>query len=186
MRECAPGTVANPDAGGTAADTTVLTDEPAPRPPESPAPGSSITTVDPAPQAFSIGGGGGAPAPAAAGAVATPGTSEGVTVARAAICRDFSTGGAEWRCVEVEDTVTPGVLVFYTRIRTPQRTRVDHEWYRGETLVQRVPLTIGANEGAGYRTYSRQTVSPGASGPWRVELRSAGGDLLPAARFDVR
>ena len=45
-------------------------------------------------------------------------------------------------------------------------------------------LTIRANAKEGYRTYSRQTVDAG--GDWRVEVRSAGGDLLHERRFAVR
>jgi hypothetical protein len=61
---------------------------------------------------------------------------------------------------------------------------VVHRWYRGDTLRQSVKLTIRANATAGYRTYSRQTVDGGAD--WRVEVRSANGDLLYERRFAVR
>ena len=46
------------------------------------------------------------------------------------------------------------------------------------------PATIRANASGGYRTFSRQTVDTGAD--WRVEVRSAGGDLLHEQRFVVR
>lgn len=80
-------------------------------------------------------------------------------------------------------TADAGVLVFYTRIRSPRGTTVEHRWYRGDTVVQSVRLRIGANSGAGYRTYSRNTVGSGA---WRVELRASDGTLLHEARFTVR
>ena len=41
-----------------------------------------------------------------------------------------------------------------------------------ERLVQTVRLDISANQGPGYRTYSRQTISAERAGNWRVELRS--------------
>jgi hypothetical protein len=58
-----------------------------------------------------------------------------------------------------------------------------HRWYRGSTLRRSVRLTTRANATEGYRTYSRQTVD---KGEWRVELRSADGDVLHEQRFDVR
>ena len=45
-------------------------------------------------------------------------------------------------------------------------------------------LTIRANATEGYRTYSRQTVDDAPD--WRVEVRSANGDLLHERRFAVR
>jgi hypothetical protein len=60
---------------------------------------------------------------------------------------------------------------------------VVHRWYHGNTLRQSVRLAIGTNTRDGYRTYSRQTVKPG---DWRVEVRSADGNLLDERRFSVR
>ena len=42
------------------------------------------------------------------------------------------------------------------------------------------------NPGAGYRTYSRNTISSERVGNWRVELRSADGAVLHEERFTVR
>ena len=58
-----------------------------------------------------------------------------------------------------------------------------HRWYHGGTLRQSVMLRIQANATEGYRTYSRQTVN---SGDWRLEVRSADGNLLHEQRFAVR
>jgi hypothetical protein len=112
--------------------------------------------------------------------------STSIAVARADVCGSFSTrasSGADWRCDAIGATAPAGVLVFYTRIRTPRATTVEHRWYRGDTLVQSVRLRIGANPGSGYRTYSRNTVGAGA---WRVELHAGDGTLLHEARFTVR
>jgi len=73
--------------------------------------------------------------------------------------------------------------VFYTRVRSPRGGVIVHRWYRGDTLRQSVQLKIAANAKEGYRTYSRQTVDRGA---WRVEIRSAAGDLLHEQRLAVR
>ena len=75
-------------------------------------------------------------------------------------------------------------MVLYTRVRAPQDAVVIHRWYRGDTLRKSVRLEIRANSQEGYRTYSRQTVDAGVD--WRVEVRSAAGELLHEQRFAVR
>jgi hypothetical protein len=47
-----------------------------------------------------------------------------------------------------------------------------------------VELGIRANANDGYRTFSRQTVNAGEE--WRLEVRSASGDLLNEQRVSVR
>jgi hypothetical protein len=106
-----------------------------------------------------------------------------VTLAAAELCRSFSTDGRNWRCERVANSVAPGPLVLYTRVRSARADTVVHRWYQGGTLRQSVRLAIGANMSEGYRTYSRQTVKPG---DWRVEVRSADDKLLDEQRFSVR
>ena len=106
-----------------------------------------------------------------------------ITLATAQLCRSLATSGG-WRCDPAGDSVSPGPLVFYTRIRSPRDAEVMHRWYRGDTLRRSAKLTIPANARGGYRTFSRQTVNSGAD--WRVEVRSASGDLLHEQRFVVR
>ena len=55
-----------------------------------------------------------------------------------------------------------------------------------ETRVQTVQLRIQPNPGAGYRTYTRNTISSERVGDWRVELLSADGAVLHEERFTVR
>ena len=50
-------------------------------------------------------------------------------------------------------------------------------------LEQQIDLDIGANNGAGYRTYSSHTVSSQQTGTWRVELWSGDQTLLYAEEF---
>jgi hypothetical protein len=106
-----------------------------------------------------------------------------LTLVAAELCRSFSTNGRNWRCERVDNSVAPGLLVLYTRVRSARADTVVHRWYHGGTLRQSIRLAIGANTGEGYRTYSRQTVKPG---DWRVEVRSADGNLLNEQRFSVR
>jgi len=113
-------------------------------------------------------------------AAPTPGA---VALVAAEVCRSLSTNGRNWRCEPVDNSVEPGSLVFYTRVRSARADAVVHRWYHGGTLRQSVRLAIGANTSEGYRTYSRQTVTPG---DWRVEVRNTAGNLLDERRFSVR
>jgi hypothetical protein len=106
-----------------------------------------------------------------------------VTIVAAEVCRTLSTSGRNWRCEPIGDSVAPGRVVFYTRLKSTRNAAVMHRWYRGGTLRRSVRLTTRANANEGYRTYSRQTVD---KGEWRVELTSADGDVLHEKRFVVR
>jgi hypothetical protein len=117
------------------------------------------------------------------GNTSTPAAGSAVTIVTAEVCRTFSTSGGHWRCDPVGNSVAPGRVVFYTRLRSTRNAAVLHQWYRGSTLRRAVKLTTRANAREGYRTYSRQTVD---KGEWRVELRTANGDLLHEQRFVVR
>jgi hypothetical protein len=98
-----------------------------------------------------------------------------------------STAGARgWECEPVTGSADAGTLFFYTRLRSAGDTVVQHRWYQGDRLFQSVDLRVSANSGAGYRTYSRQTVTPARAGDWRVELRAQDGTLLGEERFTVR
>jgi hypothetical protein len=111
----------------------------------------------------------GAPAPVA------------IALATVQLCQSFSR--SDWRCVPAGDSMAPGTIVLYTRLRSPRDGVIVYRWYRGDALRKSARLRIGANAAEGYRTYSQQTVDPG---DWRVEVRSAGGDLLHEQRFAVR
>ena len=106
-------------------------------------------------------------------------------VAAAQLCATLSTGG-DWNCVPPGLPVSPGMLFFYSRLKSPADTTVQHRWYRGERLRQAVELRIRANTTDGYRTYSRHTVDSQGAADWRVELRTSDGVLLHEERFVVR
>ena len=103
-------------------------------------------------------------------------------VLSAAVCHTLTTDGA-WRCDAVGAVSAPGRLSYYTRIASSHATRVRHRWYLGDRLRHETTLTVGANPGTGYRTFSRLTVSPGE---WRVELLADSGAVLDQTRFEVR
>jgi len=118
----------------------------------------------------------------------SPGSSAAgsIAVVDARLCNDLSRAGREWRCVPPDRPASPGRFFFYTRLRSPVDTTIEHRWYRDDRLHQVVELRIRANMGAGYRTYSRSTISRERAGDWRVELRTQGGKLLHEERFVVR
>ena len=103
----------------------------------------------------------------------------------ARLCRQLTPSGA-WTCVPPENPPTFGRYYYLTRLAAPATLQVEHRWYRGDRLVQSVPLTIRASGGAGFRTYSRQTVPEAQPGEWRVEVRSQQGAVLAEERFTVR
>lgn len=107
-----------------------------------------------------------------------------VSLASVQLCQTFSTGGSTWRCDPPGDSVVPGPIVLYTRVRSSSDATVVHRWYHEDMLRQAVKLKIRANASEGYRTYSRQTVD--GVGNWRVEVRSAEGNLLHEQRFAAR
>jgi Protein of unknown function (DUF2914)/Tetratricopeptide repeat len=112
-------------------------------------------------------------------------------VVEAHLCKGLSTGGpggssGDWQCDPPSPPLAPGLLFFYTRLKSPGDTTIQHRWYRGDRLRQAVELPIRANTTSGYRTYSRQTVDGAGSGDWRVELRTRDGALLHEERFVVR
>ena len=113
--------------------------------------------------------------PAAAGPVRP-------TLARAQLCAALDS----WRCTPSDDPVGRGPLFFYTQIKSPVSAKVRHQWYRENVLRQSIELTVQANPGAGYRTFSRLTLPDDRAGNWRVELRTEDGALLHEERFTVR
>jgi hypothetical protein len=147
--------------------------EPVPAPPVEPAP------AKPAPEA---------PAPTErtpeAAAVRPPASASapaGIALATVQLCRNFSPD--DWRCDPAGESVAPGPIVLYTRVRSPRDAVVVHRWFQGESLRKSAQLRVGASPTEGYRTFSRQTVD---RGEWRVEVRSTGGDLLFEQSLTVR
>jgi hypothetical protein len=112
-------------------------------------------------------------------------------VAEAHICSGLSTNqpgssSSEWKCASPSPPVGPGSLFFYTRVKSPTNTTVEHRWYGGGHLFQAVELSIRANMTGGYRTYSRATVNSQSPAEWRIEVRTKDGALLHEERFAIR
>jgi len=168
--------------------------EPAPAPPPAvstpapaPAPQESTPAAappQPSPQAAAPPKTAPAPAPPVARRQSPAVSAVVPTLVSAQLCRSIQTVG-EWRCTPANGEVAPGSVVFYTRLKAPADTSVEHRWYRGDRLQQKMTLRIRANPGAGYRTYSRATVGAGLTGAWKVELRAMNGTVLHEEHFTV-
>jgi hypothetical protein len=102
----------------------------------------------------------------------------------AEVCSSLTRTGA-WSCAPAGAAQAPGVMYFYTRVASPRDTTIEHRWYRGDTLVQRVPLRIRANP-SGFRTYSQNRISADRTGTWKVELRTQDGQLIDEKTFAIR
>jgi hypothetical protein len=112
--------------------------------------------------------------------VAGPPLSEPLVI-RAGLCGELDA----WSCDPADRPVPPGPLFFYTQIKSPSATTIQHRWYQGNHLRQSVDLRVEANQSAGYRTYSRYLMQIDSGGNWRVEVRSQDGVLLQEERFEV-
>jgi hypothetical protein len=147
---------------------------PAPPPPLPSTAPADVTTTRPAAPATER------PADAASVAAGVP------AVVEARVCSRLSTAGPRWQCQAVSGSTGTGTLFFYTRLKSASDAVVEHRWYEGERLHRTVELRLSANAGSGYRTFSRQTITPARAGDWRVELRAPDGTLLREERFTVR
>jgi hypothetical protein len=102
------------------------------------------------------------------------------------VTAQLCTALTNWRCTAADSQVPPGPMFFYTKVKSATATTIEHRWYQGDRMHRVAQLRIEANPGAGYRTFSRTTISSERAGDWRVELRSADGTVLHEERFVVR
>jgi len=107
---------------------------------------------------------------------------EDPVVVRARLCGELE----DWACDPADRPVPSGPLFFYTQVTSASATTIQHRWYHEDRLQRSVELRIQPNQGAGYRTYSRNVMSAASAGRWRIEVRSANGSLLHEERFTVR
>jgi hypothetical protein len=179
-------TASAPSTASTATPTPVEPLTPPAEPPPPPAPVASNSAPLVAPMSATVPA---APPPAPAATAASAPEPRAVTtrtssvdVVSAELCRSLTTGSV-WNCAPATGTLTPGPIVFFTRVASPRDTTIEHRWYRDDRLHQRVPLRIRANP-SGFRTYSRTAITP--AGKWKVELRSQDGELLDEKTFAVQ
>jgi hypothetical protein len=105
-------------------------------------------------------------------------------VVNAEACRNLTRSNV-WTCTPATGAQAPGRIYFYTRVASPKDTTIEHRWYRGDQLAQSVSLRIRASP-EGFRTYSQFGISPDGAGSWKVELRTADGQVLGEDTFEIR
>lgn len=164
-----PVTVAAETPAASAGPTTPSTAQPA-RPDASPAAASPAATAT-------------APPPAPRPTEDDAGAAISVRVMRSELCAPLETRGRTWRCTPIDDPAAPGRVSFVTRVASPRPLRLQHRWSRNGTVRQTVSLSVAASPSEGYRTFSRQSVTPGS---WTVALIDASGAVLREVSFDVR
>jgi hypothetical protein len=161
------------------------TEPPRPAPPEPvmdpvPAPAQAPPAAPAAPRGSATTGSRPTATTPKAEATTNAGSSGDVTVGEAQLC----TALVAYRCTAAASPVRAGQITFYTRIVATRDTAVIHRWYRGNQVRQSVRLSVPARA-AGFRTFSRGTVSAGG-GDWRVELRTVDGRVLHTETFQVK
>lgn len=181
----APST-ATPEAGSA---PTPRAPDPAPAPPAHEAERPPAATAPPAPAAPAAS----APVPERSAALVQPsadnrdpaGPSAGgvARVMSSDLCETLETRGRAWRCEPLAAPASPGRVSFVTRVASAVPLRVQHRWSRDGAVRQTVRLSVAASPADGYRTYSRQTVTPGS---WTVALVDASGTVLREVSFEVR
>ncbi len=117
---------------------------------------------------------------------ARPGTAARPAAIPTVVTAQLCTALKAWQCEAAGNQTPPGPMFFYTQVKSATATTIEHRWYQGDRLRRAVQLRVEANPGAGYRTYSRNTISSDSAGDWRVEVWSADGTLLQEEHFTVR
>lgn len=76
----------------------------------------------------------------------------------------------------------------YSSIRAPLglHEQIYHVWLHKGREVERIPLQLQGGRQAGYRAWSHKMRFPAeALGTWRIEVQTAGGQMIGALEFDV-
>ncbi len=72
-------------------------------------------------------------------------------------------------------------LFCFSRVSNAEGSEVEHVWYKGDTEMGRVKLTIG---GSPWRTHSSKNLGEDAAGDWRCDVMHDG-KTIQTARFKV-
>ncbi|MDH4063572.1 MAG: DUF2914 domain-containing protein [Acidobacteriota bacterium] len=114
------------------------------------------------------------------------GDSRGPAVVESGVCRTLSREGVAWKCDEANGVAGDSSISYYTRVRSAEDIVIRHRWSYGGRVVAVATLQVVANTGAGFRTFSSQTVSSLRPGEWQVAAVGPDGRILDERRFVVR
>ena len=75
-----------------------------------------------------------------------------------------------------------GQVVLWMRASGADGQALSHVWFLGDQELGNVPLNIG---GSPWRSWTKKTITPEMTGPWRVEIRDAAGTVLKRIDFVI-
>lgn len=75
-----------------------------------------------------------------------------------------------------------GRLYCFSRVSNATGSEIEHVWYKGDTEMARVKLSIG---GSPWRTHSSKNLGEDGAGDWRCEVVHDG-SVIQTARFTVQ
>ena len=75
-----------------------------------------------------------------------------------------------------------GQVVLWMRASGADGQALHHVWFLGDREMGDVPLNIG---GSPWRSWTRKTITPEMTGPWRVEIRDSAGTVLKRIDFVI-
>lgn len=105
--------------------------------------------------------------------------------ARAAVSAELAIGTAvaERQLTGMAESfpASTGVLYCYMKIANAEGLPVEHVWYKGDTEMSRVKLTVGASS---WRTWSSKKLGADAAGDWRCEVM-VDGKSVQSVKFKV-
>jgi hypothetical protein len=80
-------------------------------------------------------------------------------------------------------SITKGRVYCYTDFDpVSKKTHIYHNWFRRDTLTAKVKLALKSPR---WSTFSYISLRKTDKGPWRLEITSAGGDILHTLRFSI-
>ncbi len=118
---------------------------------------------------------------AAADEVSRDAKNQSPALTRAVMCEYIQ--GIEPQSVAVVFSIKAGKISCFTAFNAIKKTtHAFHKWYRRDALVTTKRLTLKPPR---WSTYSSIQLREADRGPWRVEIWSAGNQLLNTLRFSV-
>lgn len=110
------------------------------------------------------------------------GRNANVTVLEAAVAEDVAAKTPSRAADKFSTKV--GQLVCWSNVKASSTpTSVTHVWYHRDRETARVMLRVEASP---WRTWSRKTIYPAWTGPWRVDIQNARGEVLRSLSFTVK
>lgn len=99
---------------------------------------------------------------------------------------DFATAVENRKPVNVDSTFSAdvGTIYFYSVIEGAQdTTTISHVWYYKEEEKARINLQVKSSS---WRTWSSKTILEKWTGPWRVMIEDANGNVLATKSFTIQ